>query len=408
VILRAAWVVPVDGPPIRNGFVRIDGDRIAEVGAASARVPADDPSATTGETVDLGDAILAPGLVNPHTHLELTCYAGQIAPAPFWTWVMQLVGLRAAPGQVEREARGVYEGAWQSLRAGVTCVGDISRRNLHWRVLKTIPLRKVCFVELLTLADDPPRNLDELRAGVAAVEEDALLTAGLTPHAPYTVPAEQIAGTVALAAELGRPWCTHWAETREECAFLRGEANVAPFLAALLQQCGIRAPGLPPLEYLERCRAGRPAGALAHYNYADPDDAAGLAAAGYTVLYCPRAHRFFGHSAHPYRTFLAAGVRVALGTDSSASNWSLAPLEELRFLRRETPDAPAPDVLLRMLTLDAARALRLDERIGSLTAGKQADLAAWPCRAGVTDPVAHLADTAPAPVGVWVAGQRVI
>lgn len=402
-ILRAAWVVPVSLPPIYNGFVRIAGAQIAEVGDGAG------PAAATGdEVLDLGPVALLPGLINPHTHLELTAYAGQLAPAPFWDWISRLVRLRAAHGQIEREQAGVRDGAWQSLRAGVTCVGDISRRNLAWPVLKRVPIRKVCFVELLTLADDPPRNPDELRAGLDAVEEDALLTAGVSPHAPYTVPAEHIRAAIALAHERRRPWCTHWSETPEEVAFLAGESvELPPALSAAMARCGVSAPRQAPMTYLASCTAGRGPGVLAHVNYVTPEEIAALAVAGHPVVYCPRAHRFFGHSPHPFMDMRRAGVPLAIGTDSAASNENLALLEELAVLGAAVGGALSADEMLRLVTLDAARALGLADQVGSIEPGKQADLAAFPCDAQ-RDPAGALIAQPPAASAVWVAGERVI
>jgi cytosine/adenosine deaminase-related metal-dependent hydrolase len=454
--------LPVSGPPIRDGYVQVEGDRILAVGALAelrgadpnpARRSADSRAPASADALaDLGDCILTPGLVNAHTHLELTCYAGALEPAPFWEWIPQLVRLRAAPGQIERESQGVVDGARQSLGFGVTCVGDISRRNVHWRGLRPLPIRKVCYVELLSLADDPPRNPAELRAAVAEVEEDALLTVGVTPHAPYSVPGHEIAASIALAHELGRPWTTHWMETREECAFLRGEIESPhPFLVELLRQCRIESPRRSPLSYLEACRkpfchpegnAGgaraenqsalqpsvltsspshsgteedqsrdRPAitpaspGLLAHMNYPETGDAARVAAMGLSVAYCPRAHHFFGHPPHPYRDYLDAGVNLVLGTDSAASNWSLSVLAEAQFVRRNAPNPPASDVLLELITINPARALGLGAAIGTLEPGKQADLAAFRCPADVADPVTYLVDHAPRPTKVWTAGE---
>lgn len=401
-ILRAAWVVPVCAPPMRGGFVEVEANRIVAVGEAAECRPDGTP------VTDLGPVVLVPGLVNPHTHLELTAYQGRLKPAPFWTWLAELVRLRAAPGQVEREQFGVREGAWQSLRAGVTCVGDISRLNLHWRMLKPIPIRKVCFVELLTLANDPPRTIDELRAGVAEVEEDPLLTAGVALHAPYTVPAKDLRAAVHLAADLKRPWCAHWAETREERAFLAGDIGaLPPWLLGPMQRHGVAPPGMSAIDYLEECCADCRPGTLAHVNYLERGEARRLAEAGHTVVYCRRAHTFFGHAPHPFRELMQAGVTVAMGTDSAACNDNLVLLEELRFLRDQLHAPPSAETLLRMVTINAARALGLDNQIGTLEPGKQADLAAFPCDPNAPDPVAALVDRAPPAVGVWVAGDKV-
>jgi cytosine/adenosine deaminase-related metal-dependent hydrolase len=403
VILRAAWVVPVSSPPIRAGYVEIGGNRIVGVGATSRLV------SPAGQAVDLGQAILTPGLVNPHTHLELGCYAGRLRPAPFWNWIERLIQLRAQPGQWEREQPAAIDGAWQSLRAGITCVGDISRRNCAWPVLKPLPIRKVCFVELLTLADHPPRNPDELRAGVQEVVEDELLTVGVSPHTPYTVPVDQVRAAIALADELHRPWTMHLAETREEVAFLRGQKGaLSPTIEYLLRDYGIGSPRRSPIDLLAECSGGFRHGSLAHANYVADDEIEQLAETGHVVIYCPRAHRFFGHTPHPFMKMRAAGVAVAVGTDSLASNTSLSLLDELHYVHTQVPNPPLPRELLRMVTLDAAHALDLADHIGSLEVGKCADLAAFPCSPSVDDPIRALVETPVSPSAVWVAGQRVI
>jgi len=402
-ILKAAWVVPIGAAPIRDGCVEIAGSRIVAVG------PAAGVGSGRAEVVDLGGAVLTPGLVNPHTHLELSCYVGRLRPGPFWSWVERLVRLRSRWGQSWRERRAVRRGAWQSLRAGVTCVGDISRRNAAWPVLKRIPVRKVCFVELLSIAHQPPRNLAELRQAVASVVEDELLTVGISPHAPYSVPREQIRDALRLADELGRPWTMHLAETAEEVAFLAGApVELAPVVRKLLARHGIVSPRQSVSEFLADCAGGCRPGLLAHMNYVRDEELASLAAARHAVVYCPRAHHFFGHPPHPFVRMRAAGLTVALGTDSLASNSSLSPLDELRFVHARVADAPPPEQLLRMVTLDAARALGLDEQIGSLEPGKQADLAAFPLNAAADNPLRALIAEPTRPLAVWVAGKKVV
>lgn len=402
-ILRARWVAPVAGELIRDGFVQFRGDLIVAVGRWTAS------AGVVDDVLDLGDALLTPGLVNPHTHLELGCYAGMFPPGPFWPWIMRLARTRAEPSRLEQEQTAAGEWGWRSLRAGVTCVGDISRGNVAWRALKSVPIRKVCFVELLSLASVPPRNLAELREQVASVEEDDLLTVGVTPHAPYTVPEHEIRAAIALADELGRPWTTHWAETVEEVEFLAGRTVALPeMLRLVLAQCRVETPQLPPVEYLNRCCEGRSAGVLAHVNYIADEELNALARRGHTVVYCPRAHHFFGHEPHPLPRLIAAGVRVALGTDSPASNDDVSMLAELHHVRRHAADPPSPAELLRMATLNAARALRLECAIGSLEAGKQADVAAWRCGPDETEPLRAWIESPADPLGVWVAGRRVV
>lgn len=450
-ILRARWVAPVCGPPIHNGYIELDGAEIRRVGAwppkpLSPGATRESASNSTGlrtehlpDALDLGDSLLTPGLVNPHTHLELGCYAGLLPPGPFWPWIAGLTELRSEPGRLEHERAAAGEWARRSLAAGVTCVGDISRCNVAWRVLKDVPIRKVCYVELLALAGQPPRNIKELRAAVEQVQEDDLLTVGVTPHAPYTVPAADVRRAIALAHELERPWTIHLAETPQELAFLAGgRVDLPAMLVKLMRRCGVKPTGQRPVEYIEQCAEGLCRGTLAHGNYIDNSEHARLAAAGHTVVYCPRAHHFFGHPPHPLARLRRAGVRVAIGTDSPASNENVqeeakgqrgkgakegidqtamgpeSMLAELHHVHRHVADAPPPAELLEMATIDAAAALSLEDRIGTLAPGRQADIAAWPCAAQPveqddgTDPVRALIERPAAPLAVWVAGKRVV
>lgn len=402
-ILKAAHVAPLDGPTIEDGCVEIEGERIARVGPRD-EWPANAP------VEDLGAVVLTPGLVNPHTHLELGAYWQALPPAPFWEWLPGLVRLRRAPDALSRERAAAEEWGWRSLRAGVTTVGDISRQNVAWSALKRVPIRKVCFAELLTIADHPARNPVELQAAVESIEEDALLTAGVSPHAPYTVPKEQIREAIALAARLNRPWTMHLAETPEEVEFLNGNANALPEgFSRLLPPAGIHPPGQDLRDFLDDvCGDGTSGGALAHVNYPTQEEVAWLSDQEHFVIYCPRAHRFFGHAPHRFTRLIAAGARVAIGTDSPASNDDVSLLSELRLLQTLIERPPAPHALLHFVTLNAAAALGLHHQIGSLTAGKQADIAAFPFASAAADPLEAIIRDAPAPTAVWVAGKRVV
>lgn len=402
-IVSARWVVPVGGPLIEHGYVAFARGRIEAVGA-SASLPA------SAERLELRDCVLLPGLVNCHTHLELTHYCAQLPPGPFWHWIGGLVRLRAARGQREREQDAVRVGAEQCLQAGVTCVGDISRCTWQWPVLRRSPLRKVCFAELLSIADQPARDPAELRTAVLGIEEDDRLRAGISPHAPYTVPSEHAAAAIALAEELDRPWVLHLAETQEERAFLRGEADAMPDLLATLQaERGVRSPGCDPITFLEQIvpAAARAPGLLAHMNYLEAAEVTRMAGRGERIVYCPRAHAFFGHSAHPIDALRAAGIEVAIGTDSAASNENLALLEELRVVARRTGNSIEADALVEMVTRVPAEALGWGREIGTLEVGKRADLAAFEIVDAGRDPLGALIASCPRARHVWIDGEAV-
>ncbi|GMU84458.1 MAG: cytosine deaminase [Planctomycetota bacterium] len=404
-IIRAAWVCPVAAEPIRDGWVAVERDRIVDFGAWP---PGSSPRAAAD--VHLADCILTPGFVNPHTHLELTCYAGRIAPAPFWPWVATLLALRREPGQAQREHDAAIDGAWRSLGAGVTSVGDISRLNVAWRALKPVPIRKVCFVELLTIADQPPRTLDELKAAVEAVEEDALLTVGVSPHASYSVPLREAMEAVAYAARIARPWTMHLAELPEEMDFLAGRAHATPAaIRELMIRGGVESPRIRPGEYARRLADAGGRGSIAHGNYLDSADTRHMASSGVTTIYCPGAHAFFGHPPHPLRQLSEAGAPIAIGTDSLASHVGdrLSILDEIRRARRTTGLSLSAGDWLRLGTAGGAEVLGLTEVTGTIERGKAADLAAFRIdraagSAPITDPVSALLDEDGPTDAAWV------
>ncbi len=430
--LRARWVLPIDAPPIENGFVRIDGRRIAEVGRAT-------PS-RTDRAEDLGDAILLPGLINAHAHLELSCYAGLLPPGPLWDWLAGLIALRRQPGAAARERQAIVDGANESLRAGVTCVADISRGGDTAAALAGHPIRKVCFVELISGASTPPSDPDELRERLdrarRAADERTLV--GVSPHSFYNVSWDDLRRMAALAAEEDLPVTMHVAETRDELDWLEsGSGAVAGFLARFGKPGaggGVRG---APSELLHRCGLSRLRPLLAHVNYVSDVEIEALARMRCPVVFCPRAHAFFGHAPHRWRDLLASGVNVCLGTDGLASNRSLSMLDEIRALyvsaaahsrwppldkggvesssstrpdsdpAAATADALAP-LLFEMATRRAAAALGLSDVCGTLTPGKAADLIAASPPRPAADPWSALLDPNCRVRDVWIDGRRVV
>lgn len=334
------------------------------------------PSHVEADVIDWGRAVVLPGLVNAHCHLELTDLHGRVgAAAGFTGWLAQLVRLRRS--MEEREIRGsVVRGAELSLAAGTTLLGDISASGVSWDALGNTRLRRVVFEEVLGLsASRVPEVIARLQPRLEADPDDRIAVRGISPHAPYSVSAELYQAVVALSRERVRPIATHAAETREEAEFLRsGSGPLREFLSELgALPDGWTPPGREPLPYLEQLGTLAAAPLLVHCNYLDDADLQRILAHRASVAYCPRSHAFFGHEPHPVRRLLDAGVNVALGTDSLASNDSLSMLDEMRFLHRSRPDLRVEEIF-RMATLNGAAALGFGGLAGRLRRGYWADL----------------------------------
>ena len=206
------------------------------------------------------------------------------------------------------------------------------------------------------------------------------MPAGAEPHAPYSVHKWLLQQCAGITSSRTSPLAIHVAETRDEIQLL--DTRSGPFVP-FLQELGVwDDEGLAgSIHEIIECTQGTAPRLLVHCNYLDP--AIDLHPET-TIIYCPRTHAAFGHPPHPFSEFLARGVRVALGTDSLASNPDLDMLAEARFLHRY-PDFPA-DALLRMVTLSGAEALGWADEAGSLTPGKSADLAVVPLDSEERDP----------------------
>lgn len=362
--LTTRWIFPVSGPPIAGGILTIAEERIVAVEPAGARLA----------DVDLGEVAVLPGLVNAHTHLDLTGLRGQCPPsADFTAWLRQVIAHRrnVTPEQIEADIRA---GLAESLRHGATLLGDIAAEGMSWPVLVDAPLRSVIFYELLGLTQE--RAAAALEAALDWLMVDPTTKTcrpGVSPHAPYSVRVNLMTGAAFLARQMNCSLAIHLAESRDELELLQHRRG--PFVQ-FLKDLGVwDANGLAtsPEEVMQLCGRGNRK-LFIHGNYLSPDSAIPSNA---SIIYCPRTHAAFGHAPHPFREFLARGVRVALGTDSLASNPDLSILAEIRFLHQRYPDVPG-EVLLRMATLAGAEALGWADETGSLDPGKSADLIVVP------------------------------
>ncbi len=355
--VQARWLFPVDGPPMEGGTLTMQGDRLIAV----------EPRGATRPDVDLGDVALLPGLVNAHTHLDLGGLRGKLSPpSEFTQWLRAVVAYRRSSSPAECE-QAIQAGIAECLSSGTTLLGDIAAGGLSAPILAEAPLRAVVFYELIGLTRARARQAwHEATGWLRQQRHTVKYRPGLSPHAPYSVRESLFRA----AARQPVPLAIHLAETPlEERLLATHQGSLRGFLEEIGPWEEERL--TPSLSRLVQFHQNAPRVMFVHGNYLGQRLWSHLGR-GHSIIYCPRTHAYFGHPPHPFREMLQAGINVALGTDSLASNPDLSILEEMRFLRKRYPDLPGEGIL-RLGTLAGARALGWDRETGSLTSGKFAD-----------------------------------
>ena len=377
---RARWVAPITSPPIENGWVDVGGGVIRAIGSAAAA-----RGDSAGREIDLGSVCVLPGLVNAHTHLELSGHRGAVPPAgsmPAWAAAL-MRHLQDAPPGTEPEA--IVAAVAELRRAGTALVGDVSNTLASVAALDAGPVEAVVFHELLGF------DMAPAEAAAAADRLDRLVAERLdtrvrvrpAAHAPYSVSPALFR---ALAARLPGPRSVHAAESREECEFLRAGTGV---WRAILDARGRwdpdwRPPGLGPLAYLDSLGWVRDDTLLVHGVQLEPEEIMRVARSGATIVTCPRSNAWTGAGIPPVAAFYAAGAAVAVGTDSLASAPDLNTFAELAHLRRLAPEVSARRIL-RSGTLAGAAALGRGRSHGAIEASRRAALIAVETPAAVRD-----------------------
>ena len=361
-VLSADWVLPIEGPPIEDGAVAIDGGRIAAVGTRDE----------LGNGTHYDDAVLLPGFVNAHSHIEYAVYAGfGDSLTDFAEWIRL---------HTERKRRIGWEeyvdiarlGAAECLRSGIATLGDCSFSGAAAVAMDELGLRGITYLEVF--GADPAEAMEqfeELRDRAAA-HFDERVAVGVSPHAPYSVSA----AVYHACADLGLPVATHISESESEVRYLLdggGAWETIPWL--------VDPPGTTGTRLLAREGLLGPHVLAAHCVVVEPEEIALLAEHDVAVAHCPRSNAYVGCGIAPLRELRRAGLRVGVGTDGVSSTPSHDYFDELRAVvmmaraRERRPDAMTAAEALELATLGGARALRLEAEVGSLVPGKRADLA---------------------------------
>jgi 5-methylthioadenosine/S-adenosylhomocysteine deaminase len=405
-LIEARWIVPVvpRGAILEHHSVAVRDGRIVAVlpvdEAESRFAPADRASLSTHA--------LIPGLVNLHTHAAMALFRGIGDDLPLMQWLeTRIWPLERALVSPEFVHDGSRLAAIEMLRSGTTCCSDMYfYPEDAIRAFRSVGMRAVAGIIAIEFPTAYAADAEDyLRKGLAtrdAFRSDGLVSFTLAPHAPYTVADATLAKIAMLAEELDLPVHIHLHETAEEI------------------EESIRRHGERPLARLDRLRLVTERLIAVHAVHLEPEEIALLAQRGASVAHCPASNLKLGSGIAPVADLMSAGVNIGLGTDGAASNDRLDMVSEMRLaallakgVRHDASAVPAP-IALEAATLGGARALGLDRRIGSIEAGKEADLAAFDLSTvesqPVYDPVNQLVYAAGREhaTDVWVAGQPVV
>ena len=385
----------MNGPPLDGGWLRIERGRIVAVGR----------SAPSRSALDLGDAIIIPGLVNAHTHLEFSACESPLDPSGgLPSWIERVVQLRrshnASSGcQGDTSEEAIRRGLAESAAGGVTTIGEIATlapATAYAMSAAEGPRVRIYREGLGLSAAAIERARSRLAAGCESDTGRSLLR-GLSPHAPYSVAAPLGRWMIDTARRHRWPVAMHIAESPDEAELLTSGTGR---FRSLLESLGAWPTGKPPqlrpgADWITAL-ARAPRGIVVHGTFL-PDDPPAMARLArhrdrLAVAICPRTTRALAGRLPPLREFRDAGLRVALGTDSRASNPDLSVLSECRTLVEA--GLTSPEEALVMATRHGAWALMLEHHCGLLAPGRPADLVMLRPSASHADPYTAILDPA--------------
>ncbi len=396
---RAAWVVPIEGEPICDGIVSVDQNIVTAV----------EPFHTGREYVnliDIGDVAIIPGLINAHTHLEFSHLAKPLGQPGmrFTDWIRLVMKSRYDSNDAHVKRNTVRRGLRESWQSGTWMLGEIatapiaiedyfggeqlsaSERLCAGENTEIDRISKVVFHEQLGRSSD---QFDEKRAAVASFTEAAQsinatqsspssFHAGISPHAPYSVHPQLLKRLCDTANEgnAALPVAMHIAETKAERELLDSQSGE---FVSMLKDFGVwnESTFQPPTSILDilKTLAKVQRSLIIHGNYLNEEEIDFIAqhSEKMSVVYCPRTHSYFGHEKHPLDRLIDAGINVAIGTDSRASNPDLNLLAELKCIAESFPQFSTTEIL-KMGTLNGAQALGVESTFGTIQVGRIAAL----------------------------------
>jgi cytosine/adenosine deaminase-related metal-dependent hydrolase len=381
-IVRARIVVTMDGAPIENGAVAVSGNRIVDVGRFD-----DIKTRNAGNTLDLGEQVLLPGLINAHCHLDYTCLRGKILPQKSFTDWIQAINAEKSELSPKNHLASINDGFEEAKRFGTTAIANLTAfPELISQVLP--PVRTCWFAEMIDIRA-PERANELVDSAIESLDRARPPGApwGLAPHALFTASSNLFRYCENIAQRDNILLTTHLAESREEMQMFRdGSGPLYEFMRSIgrpMDDCGTKTPlelfldligsgGSPNRPYLSWI--------VTHLNELTEKDFELLERSNskFHVVHCPRSHNYFDHSPFAFDRLRSFGFNICLGTDSLASNESLSLFAEMRAFQKEFPSVSAEEIF-QMVTVNPARASRYENALGQIRPGFGADLITVPC-----------------------------
>lgn len=377
-IIASSMLYTSGRPPLEGGAVVVRDGRIIAVGTLDAmkseyHVPVE----------EYPGCVIMPGMVNAHTHLELTHFPAwklrkglDYAPRTYVDWIIQVIKLRRGLERSELE-HSVREGARISLESGTTTVGEILTDLSLLPLYRQLGVSGRVYCE--AIGQSAQQSLDRRTAITEALTSftgDSLFP-GISPHAPHTLSGEFLGDLVALSEQHSLPLMIHLAESAEEVEFcFDSSGKIAEQLYPFVGwESYLPAPRhVSPASLLQAAGGLTPRTSAVHCVHVTPSDVACMREHGASIVLCPRSNERLAVGAPPLMLFKSAGIPLAVGTDSLASNDSLSVWDEVRYLYERFPRLFSPDELLAMATVGGARALHLEQDAGTLEPGRLANI----------------------------------
>jgi cytosine/adenosine deaminase-related metal-dependent hydrolase len=376
-IIRARTVVTMDGSPIDDGAIAVSGSRIVDVGKFD-----EIKTRNTGETVDLAEQALVPGLINAHCHLDYTSLRGKIPPQKSFSDWIRAINAEKVKLSANNYIASINEGFSEAKTFGTTTITNLTGFP---KLISQIhpPIRTSWFVELIDIRA-PERANEFVSSTIEALGRARPPAApwGMAPHALFTASENLYRRCEEIAQRENILLTTHLAESREEMQMFRDASGpLYEFIKGIgrpMNDCGNQT----PLGLFAGAPGGRalPRWIVVHLNELTKSDFELLERSRlkFHVVHCPRSHSYFGHSRFAFERLRGLGFNICLGTDSLASNDSLSLFDEMRAFQQKFPSV-SPEEIFRMVTVNPARALRQENELGGIRSGFKADLIAVPC-----------------------------